>query len=269
MLLKGKNAIIYGAGGGIGSGVARAFAREGALVFLTGRTREKLEIVAAEIAASGGKAEVAVIDANDEQAVNEHVRDVAARAGHLDVSINLIRHGDSDAGGYVQGMPMTEIPPLDFFRPFKTGVLANYITAQAAACQMVQQGSGVILTLTNASSAGGAPMMGSTGVVAAAIESFARSLAAEVGPYGVRVLGIKIAAVPELWGAKDMHTDVFEKDSGGLDRGGIEAALAQMSMLRRVTTLAQVAEVLTFLASDGAGGMTSTILNVTGGMVLG
>ncbi len=267
MLLENKIAIVYGAGGGIGGGVARTFARQGARVFLVGRTRQKLEAVAADIQAAGGAAELAVVDATDEQAVNQHARHVVARAGRLDISINLITHGDKDAGGYVQGVPLTEIPAADFFRPMPIGLLANYITAQAAARQMVHQGSGAILTLTNASSKGGSPLMGSTGVVAAAIESFARTLASEVGEHGVRVLGVKIAAVPELWGKKDLHTDVFEKDSGGLDRSGIEAALAKMTMLRRVTTLAQVADVVAFLASDQAGGMTGTIINITGGMV--
>lgn len=267
MLLKNKSAIVYGAGGGIGGGVARTFAREGARLFLVGRTQEKLEAVAAEITAAGGSAEVAVVDATNEQVVNEHVRDVVSRAGHLDISINLISHGDTDAGGYVQGVPLTDIPAADFFRPVTKGVLANYITAQAAARQMVDQGSGVILTLTNAGSTGAAPLMGSTGVVAAAIETFARYLASEVGQYGVRVLGVKIAAVPELF-TQDLRTDVFEKDSGGLDSESITAMLAQMTMLRRVTTLAQVADVLAFLASDLNGGMTGTITNVTGGMVL-
>jgi NAD(P)-dependent dehydrogenase (short-subunit alcohol dehydrogenase family) len=266
MLLENKNAIVYGAGGGIGGGVARTFARQGARVFLAGRTLEKLEAVAADITAAGGTAAVAVVDATDEQAVNAHVRDVVTRAGNLDISVNLITHGDTDAGGYVQGIPLTDIPAADFFRPITKGVLANYITAQAAARQMIQQGSGAILTLTNAGSKGGAPLMGSTGVTAAAIESFLRSLASEVGQYGVRVLGVKIAAVPELF-AKDIRTDVFEKDSGGLDQAGIEAALASMTMLRRVTTLAQVADVVAFLASDQAGGMTGTMTNITGGMV--
>ena len=76
MLLEGKNAIIYGAGGGIGGGIARAFAREGARVFLAGRTRESLEAVAKEIAAEGGSAEVAELDALDERAVDEHAREV-------------------------------------------------------------------------------------------------------------------------------------------------------------------------------------------------
>ena len=66
VLLEGKNAIIYGAGGGIGGGIARAFAREGARVFLAGRTRESLEAVAADIRAAGGSAEVTELDALDD-----------------------------------------------------------------------------------------------------------------------------------------------------------------------------------------------------------
>jgi len=68
MLLEDKNAVIYGAGGSIGGAVARAFAREGARVFLVGRTREKLEVVGRDIAAAGGFAEVAEVNALDEAA---------------------------------------------------------------------------------------------------------------------------------------------------------------------------------------------------------
>lgn len=92
-LLKGKNAIIYGGGGGIGGGVARAFAREGAGVFLAGRTRKTLEAVAEDIRSAGGSAEVTEVDALDEAAVDQHVRDVVGQAGHIDVSFNLIMRG--------------------------------------------------------------------------------------------------------------------------------------------------------------------------------
>jgi NADP-dependent 3-hydroxy acid dehydrogenase YdfG len=68
MLLEKKNPIIYGAGGGIGGGVARAFAREGSRVFLAGRTAEPMEAVAADIRSAGESAEVAVLDATDERA---------------------------------------------------------------------------------------------------------------------------------------------------------------------------------------------------------
>jgi NAD(P)-dependent dehydrogenase (short-subunit alcohol dehydrogenase family) len=102
-LLDGKNAIIYGGGGGIGSGVARTFAREGARVFLVGRTRDKLDAVASEITASGGAAEIAVLDALDETAVDAHVADVVAKAGGIDVSFNLVTRGDR------QGTPLVEM----------------------------------------------------------------------------------------------------------------------------------------------------------------
>ena len=69
-LLEGKNAILYGGAGGIGGGVARIFAREGAQVFLVGRTQATLDAVAGEIQAAGGAAQVAVLDALDEQAVD-------------------------------------------------------------------------------------------------------------------------------------------------------------------------------------------------------
>ena len=87
-LLKNKTAIIYGAGGGIGGGVARAFALEGARVFLAGRTRTALEAVAADITAADGAADVAVVDALDERAVEEHVGRVVTDSGHVDVSFS-------------------------------------------------------------------------------------------------------------------------------------------------------------------------------------
>ena len=78
MLLENKNAVVYGAAGAVGSAVARAFAREGAHVFLAGRTAATLEALAAEIGAAGGKADFAVVDALDEQAVESFVSSVAA-----------------------------------------------------------------------------------------------------------------------------------------------------------------------------------------------
>src|SRR5690349_9317569 len=80
-LLAGKNAIIYGGGGRIGTAVATAFAEEGARVFLAGRTRARLAEVAASIHAAGGSAEVAEVDALDEHAVDDHADAVAAQGG--------------------------------------------------------------------------------------------------------------------------------------------------------------------------------------------
>src|SRR5215217_4703199 len=95
ILLGNKNAVIYGGGGSIGGTVAREFSREGARIFLVGRTRENLEAVANDIKADGGAAEVAVLDALDEQAVDEHAQAVISQAGSIDVSFNLITRGDA------------------------------------------------------------------------------------------------------------------------------------------------------------------------------
>ena len=119
MLFESKNAVIYGGGGAIDGGVARTFAREGARVFLAGRTRESLEAVAADIEASGGSAEVAELDVLDERAVDEHAGEVASRAGGIDVSYNLISRGD------VQGIPLVDRTAEDFTRPVITGITAN------------------------------------------------------------------------------------------------------------------------------------------------
>ena len=144
MLLEGKNAVVYGGGGAIGGAVARAFAREGAQVFLAGRTLAKLEEVAEEIRAAGGVAETAEVDALDEKAVDEHADAVAARAGGIDVSFNLISYGD------VQGTPLAQMALEDFERPVVNAVRTQFLTARVAARHMIRQGSGVILTFGGA-----------------------------------------------------------------------------------------------------------------------
>ena len=105
MILEDKNAIVYGAGGAIGGAVARAFAREGANVFLTGRTMDKIDAVAGDISAAGGTVETAQVDALDERAVEEHADAVAREAGRIDVSFNAI--GIPQQG--VQGIPLVEL----------------------------------------------------------------------------------------------------------------------------------------------------------------
>jgi NADP-dependent 3-hydroxy acid dehydrogenase YdfG len=85
MSLQNKNAIVYGAGGAVGAAVARAFARDGAHVFLTGRDKGVLDALAKEIMAAGGAAETAPIDAMDETAVASHLDKVVSTAGTIDI----------------------------------------------------------------------------------------------------------------------------------------------------------------------------------------
>src|SRR5215218_3764740 len=139
VLLEGRSAVIYGGGGSIGSAVARAFAREGARVFLAGRTRETLDAVAADIRAAGGAADTAQVDALDERAVDEHAAAVVADSGRLDISMNVIAHP------YTHGVPMAEMSADDFMRPVEVAARTTFITARAAARHMIPQRSGVIL----------------------------------------------------------------------------------------------------------------------------
>lgn len=257
-LLTGKTAIIYGGGGGIGGGVARTFAREGARLFLAGRTRATLDAVAKDITSAGGSAEVAVVDALDEKAVDDHVKNVMSKAGRVDVSFNLITRGD------VQGTPLVEMTTDDLLRGVVNGLRSNFITARAAARRMIEQRSGVILHLNSASAAGAMPGMGSTGPADAATEAFMRYLAAEVGPHGVRVCGIWTAGVAETLTRERMAA--VNENVPDVQR--VKEMLAGMTALRRNVTLADVAEVATFLASDRAAGMTGAMANVTSGLVL-
>ena len=259
-LLQGKTAIIYGGGGAIGSGVARTFAREGATVFLAGRTRATLESAAKEIMAAGASAEISVLDALDERAVDEHVREVVRATGHLDVSFNLINRGD------IQGAALVQMTAVDLLRAVDNGLSSSFLTARAAARQMIEQGSGVILHLNSGSGAAAMPGMGSTGPADAATEAFMRYLAAEVGPHGVRVCGIWTAGVAETLSTEKL-TGVGGENAP--DPQTVEEMIAGMSVLRRAPRLADVTEVAAFLASDRAAGITGSIVNVTAGLVLG
>ncbi len=257
MLLENKNAVIYGGGGYIGGAVAREFASEGARVFLAGRTRESLETVANDIEADGGTAEVAVLDALDERAVDEHAEAVVSQAGSIDVSFNLIMRGD------VRGIPLIDMTTDDLLRAVLNGLRSNFLTARAAAHRMVEQGSGVILAL-DSGSASGSPMMGSTGPADAATYTFIRNLAAEIGPQGVRVLGIWTAGLPETLSPERL-AEVDSKFGDEAAFRGLIENLGGMRMTRRSPRLAEVASTAAFLASEKAGASTGTFVNVPSG----
>ncbi|AXB42879.1 SDR family NAD(P)-dependent oxidoreductase [Amycolatopsis albispora] len=263
MLLANKTAVVYGAGGAIGRAVARAFAEDGATVHLAGRTAAPLEAVAAEINAAGGDAHAGVVDAMDERAVQDHLDAIAADAGQIDVSFNLISHGD------VHGVPLLDISAEDFSRPIDIATVGNFHTMRAAARRMVKQRSGVILTLTSPPAKLVGPLMGGTAVAEAAVETFTRCLAAEIGLHGVRVLGLRSEGIPGAW-AEDWHTNVFDtpvEATEGLDPEGHANVLAERTMLQRTPTLAEMTAVAVFLASDRAAAMTGTITNMTCGSV--
>jgi len=260
MLLQGKNAVIYGGGGSIGGAVARTFAREGAKVFLAGRTLAKLEKVARGLP----NADVAEVDALDEKQVDRHADAVAATAGRIDIALNAI------GIVHVQGTPFGELSLKDFAHPIAAYTRANFITAKAVARHMVKKGSGVILTLsTPGSRMAGVGFLG-YGVTCGAIETFSRILAGELGASGIRVVCLRPDAIPEAL-ATSHAREVF---SGFAKRAGtsIEAMLAAHAstdtLLKRLPTLAEVADFAAFAASDRCGAMTGAIANLTCGSLV-
>ncbi len=253
MLLENNNAVIYGAGGSIGGAVARAFAREGARVFLAGRTEAKLKSVADDIRAAGGRAEAAVVDALDEEAVDRHADAVVAEAGSLDISFNLISHP------YTHGIPLAEMAVDDFIAPIETAARTTFVTARAAARQMIPRRSGVILAFGGPGDRA-APLrdyyLGGTQVAFDAIETIRRQLATELGPHGIRVVTLASGGVPE------------SLPEGFDGRQRIVEMIEGQTLLGRAATLEDVGNAAAFAASDWARSMTAAIVNVSCGALV-
>lgn len=259
MMLRNKVAVIYGAGGAIGGAVARAFALEGAEVFLTGRRLAAVEAVAKEIASAGGSAEAAQVDAVDEQAVDEHLRSVIDKAGHLDISFNAIGTPDTD----ILGVPLAEVDAERFALPITTYVTSYFLTARLAARRMIANGSGVIMTVTTLHSRTGIPLVGGFGPAIAAKEALTRDLSVELAPQGIRVVGLRPQAMPETRTIRE----AFEPraKASGMTWEQWQEALASKTHPRRLMTLDEVANVAAFAASDKASGLTGTTVNLTMG----
>ena len=261
MLLENKRAVVYGGGGRVGGAVARAFAREGARVFLAGRALATLDHVAREITAAGGAAETAEVDSLDERAVDDHADAVADAAGGIDVSFNAIGRGD------VHGVPLLEMSLEDFVEPTTIALRANFLTARAAARHMVRQGSGAIMTITATTARQSLPEVGGTGVAFDATESLYRQWAYELGPYGVRALWLQTTGLPET--LADIPAFPGYGTGGTMTRDEVIRWQEGKTLLGRLTPLAEVGDAAAFFASDRASSVTACAVNLTNGAVPG
>jgi 3-oxoacyl-[acyl-carrier protein] reductase len=252
VLLEDKNAVIYGGGGSIGGAVARSFGREGARVFLAGRTRSKLDAVADDIRSAGGAAETAEVDALDERSVDEHANAMAADAGSIDISFNLITHP------YTHGTPLAEMDADDFMAPVDTAARTTFITARAAARHMIPKRSGVILAFGGPGDRA-APMrdyyLGGTQVAFDAIETMRRQLSVELGPHGIRFVTLESGGVTESLPGEDGSDEIAQM-------------IADATLLGRAATLEDVGNVAAFVASDQARTMTAATVNVSAGTLM-
>jgi len=237
MTLNNKVAVIYGAGGSIGGAVARAFAAEGATVFAAGRE----------------------VDALDERAVDDHLDQVIAEAGRIDISFNAVGIPDAD----IVGTPLVDLDVDTFARPILSYATSYFVTARAAARRMLPNGSGVIMRVTATHARTGIPLVGGYGPAMAAMEALTRGLSAELAPHGVRVVGLRPWAMPESSTIQEAFAP--RAAATGMTWEQWQEQLASRTHARRLMTLAEMADAAAFLASDKASGLTGTIVNLTMG----
>jgi len=257
MNLQHKNAIIYGAGGSLGGAVAKALAAAGAKVFLTGHKAESVQKTANEINASGGIAEIDIVDAFDQKAINDHLEKVIQKAGSVDISYNAV------GIAVKQNLPLVELDMNDYVNPVTATLQTQFLTATATARVMIKQGTGVILSLTATPGGIGYPYTGGFAAACCALESFSKNLAVETGAFGVRVVNIRSGGSPDSAIFKQAIDNYPEQ---------MEPVLKKMkedTMLKKLPLMADIANAAVFLASDLAGKITGTTIDLTCGTTSG
>ncbi|HSW05811.1 SDR family oxidoreductase [Aquabacterium sp.] len=262
-LLIGKVAVVYGGGGAVGGAVARAFSRHGARLFLVGRTLRKLELVASDIEAGGGRAACAAIDVFDAAAITAHAHAIAAACGGIDIAMN------ATGFHHVQGKPFAELSVDEFMAPIDAYLRSLFTTAKAVAPCMGRRGS-VILSLSTPGSRLVWPGFLGYGVTCAAKEAFTKKLAAELAPQGIRVVCLMPNAIADALAHGSHVREVFAPlaASTGTTVEAMLAAPPEAALLKRLPTLAEVAGAAVFAASDLAGAMTGAVMNLSGGLVV-
>ncbi|MBO9202391.1 MULTISPECIES: SDR family NAD(P)-dependent oxidoreductase [Niastella] len=252
-MLQNKNAVIYGAGGSLGGAVAKALANAGARVFLTGRNTGPVQKVADEIIVAGGRAVVAQVDAFNETAIRDHLEKMVQQAGTVDISFN------ATASKVVQNIPLTSMSVEDFITPVTLMTQTRFLTAIAAGKIMMQQRSGVILSLTATPGGIGYPYTGGFALACTAIETLAQNLGSELGVYGVRVVNIRSGGSPDSKVFRDAIEQLPQE---------MEPVLAKMkadTMIKKMPLMQDIANVAAFLCSDLATGITGVTVDVTCG----
>src|SRR5215469_18836129 len=262
-ILKGKNAVVFGAGGSIGYAVAKEFATEGAEVFLSGRSKSSVEAVAKEIGANGGRAHAADVDTLDDAAVNQYIEAIVKQTGKIDIIL--------DAAGplaqeYGNGKLAVDLPIDQFMVRLDTMVRSRFVTARAAPRHMVKQHSGVIILVTGSPARPHVPGATAIGAAFGAMENLAQNLAFEVSPLGVRVVCLRTQANNDSRSIQD--TTEFLAGQMHITKEQALARLAQSNFLKTPATVQDTANAAVLIASDRARMLTGTVVNATAGAAL-
>lgn len=258
MLLRGKVAVVTGAGRGIGRAIALAFAQEGADLVLAARSVDKLNEVAAEIQAGGRQALVVPTDVTSEASIGNLRDRTLEHFGRVDILVN-----NSGVGG--PAAPLWEIDPQDWDETFAVNVRGVYLCCRAFLPAMVARRSGVIINI--GSMTGKRPLVNRTPYAASklAVVGLTRTLAWEVGPYGIRVNVISPGPVE---GERIEWVVRRLAEARGVSVAEARRSLTEASPLGRFVLADEVARAAVFLASDMASAITGEDLNVSAGIVM-
>jgi 3-oxoacyl-[acyl-carrier protein] reductase len=248
--LAGQVAVITGSSRGIGAAIAERFTRAGARVALHGRDAQALEHVRERLAQAGGDVIAVTADLTEADAVEALRAEVEDRLGPVDVLV-------ANAGGNpVRPGPVEEISPAGWEESVRANLTATFLSIRAFLPGMKQRGHGTIITMSSAAARRPGPMSPIAYAAAkAGIELLTKDVAAQAGPFGVRVNCI----APE--------TIMTENNEAAIPPQ-IRPSLIEHHPVRRLGTPADVAEAALFLAGDTSSWISGVVLDVAGGSVL-
>lgn len=257
-LLTGRVAVVTGGNRGIGRSIALAMAAAGASVVVSAREPRSLEAVAAEIEQLGGAVLAHPCDVTDEASVDALAAGVGARFGRADIVV-------ANAGITGPTAPMHELTPAQWRECLAADLDSVFLSFRRFIPPMIEAGSGSLIAISSIT--GKRPLTGRSPYAAAkmGVIGLCRTLAAELGPHGVRVNTVCPGAVA------GPRIDDVVRNQARVQGISEEQALGQFTEgapLRRVVTPDEIAGTCVFLASDAASGITGEDINVSAGLVM-
>jgi len=255
--LTNKVAAVFAANGAIASEVAKALASEGATVYLSGRNTEALQALSTEIQQQGGHSEVHQVDATNEQAIDDFLSQIVEKEKQLDVVFNGIGLRATDLQ---YGTPSIKLPFEKFMKVLHVHVGSQFLTSRIAARHMMAtQSQGTIITLTASLSRIKTPMMSGITTACTAIEGMTRSLSAEYGRAGIKVICLNPTALIDTRTIQE--TNALSAQAMGIPAEAMADQMKASYLLGKSPSTRDIGKLAAFLATDTGALLNSHIVD--------